>query len=258
MSRVKIVCLCVTENRADCFPIALASWLEQELPDEYGAQLLVLDRSAGPRTLDAVQSVTSIHDAHLNNIHYINTYRAGRAYGLTVAQRLTWGARFAFDDLDADLVTMWDDDDWSPPDRLRQTAELFVEYGGRCCFIGYREGFFVNARTWQGEQKVLDHFWGSSLTFSRGLDLDLLANGPWPGYDRAFVAGHPTVPQHELLAPEVRPIAFSHGRNVATFLAGPGFAMEPRLRKWLGPKSLAAASDFREFLIKHRVYPPQP
>lgn len=240
-----IGCLCVTENRAPCFPIALHSFMTQ----------------SPCRTLLLV--VTPSIEAYEAEV--VRAGLVGRVCWLphkgTFLERLTAGTEALFR-RGCSAVAVWDDDDWSPPDRLERTRKALT----RAPLCSYEHGWFVNLRTLHGAHVVTaPYLWGGTIAFTRAV---WDAVGPWgppvPGQDRAFVNRWQRPYDERPVAriaparPDCWPIAFSHGKNVSTWLKGHHEYMGDLLKAWLPDKVFEAVRAMQNLLIERREYPPQP
>lgn len=265
---MRIGCLCITENRAPIIGIALASYrvASKTLRDNHGTScdsvLLVQDASAG----DATRNVL-LH-CHVPTV-YQNTYGGPR---VDVATRVERGCRVLFDHYGCDYVTMWDDDDYAPHDRLAAIYNSVVntEKPGNDVYA-YTRGWFVNLRTLHGEWITAEYGWGGSLTFSRNTALACggFVGRNFPGYDREFTKECQAhggrlldLARCSTLAAAipllVDPVAFSHGKNCATWLNSSGQDVAFMLETRLPDEVWQAVKSAQKFLVDHRVFPPQP
>lgn len=275
---IKIACLCVTEDRAPIWPIALTSYLEQTGRELQGAGSFSpwLNCDSARTDPDVYYQAVSHLGPLLDNRHAGAPWRTGRPWqvirlslgGDPLPFRLARLINDAFYGEGADLVTVWDDDDYSPPDRLHLTAQAVADLDPRRSIVGgYNKGRFVNLVTLQGEEVDCPWgLWGASLTFNR---VAYEAAGGFsdrvsPGYDRSFVADlmerqGQNVQRFVLdVPPERRPMAFSHGKNIATWLKTRGEPMEARLKAWMPSSVFQAVKAGQGFLVERRVVPPQP
>jgi hypothetical protein len=228
---MKIGCLCIsTPDRSPVIGIALASYMSQTVD----AKLNVWDDCGN------------------------------------VTARLDEGCKYFFDVEAVDLVTVWDDDDFSPPNRLAATAYAFEHRDcpeNTMAVGGYRDGFFVNLRTLRGEYYHCppEHpVWGSTLTFTQ--DAWEAAGGfagrTVPGQDRSFVqdalkAGAELVHVEAPLNIH-KPHAFVHGKNIATTVIAPRehqLILAEQLRQAAPAAVWAEIQRARQFLVDRRVYP---
>jgi hypothetical protein len=248
---MKVGCICVTEKRAPVFGIALASFMSQSHRDRV---LIVSIRGSGAKHY---RDVRDRLQASGEPIKFLND-----AAGQTVPETIDEAVSVAFYEQKCDLVTMWDDDDYRP----RSSVSRFVEalnWSKTPMVASYTGGFFVNLRTLDGQLVEPDHLWGGCLTFNK--PAWELAGGftgkPFPGYDRAFVEvmGSRAKVGHLMhrFALNTTPIAFSHGRNVATWVKGETHPMEKYLERWMPGRVFAEVKRAQGFLIKRRIFPPE-
>lgn len=257
---MKIGCLVVTERRWPILPIAAASFATQTYADRV---LLVLDSTPEP-DVQALSELALLADPLVYN-------RSALTGPDTVPTRIDEGCGYLFYKLGCDAVAIWDDDDWAPPERLRLSAEA-LGAGAQVC--SYDRGYFVNLRSFRGHSVVPAWgSWGGGLCFTREAweDAGGFEERPMPGYDRSFVApflraevvpdGH-SVSTHRrrfrTLPTTQPPVAFSHGKNVATFLVERGEDMSGWLQRELPAAVLEAVLKARQYLIERRVFPLQP
>lgn len=259
----RIGCLCVTEDRAAVFGIALASWLTQDTPE--APSLLV--SLAGTQIGAYADVARRLHC--IRRVHWVNRYREVLLRLDRGASELLWRG-----DPRRNLVTMWDDDDWSPPDRLRLLADAYADADHDAPWVAsYTRGHFVNLRTLYGHAVELDAasdnpFWGGGLTFnqaayraaSASTSADVFASMKFPGYDREFVRRLRSIPTCQMVsipsANNNSPVAFSHGKNVATWLQHKGSDMREQLQEWLPKLVWDEVLRSSEFLHERRVFPP--
>jgi hypothetical protein len=266
---MKIGCCCVTEDRAPIFGIALSSFLTQDHKDK--VLMVVLKSEDVPKAVHAYETeVLRLADSDAQIL-----FLPGQGQkDMTVPERIDLGAEYLFN-MGCDLVTIWDDDDWSPVDRLATTADCYktivdLSGAGKRLVLGYNQGWFVNLRTLQGEVIRLsgnqeNPLWGSSLTFNR-MTWEKLKFGDreMPGYDRSFVQDCIRKGAYAVLGCErrdkewIRPVAFSHGRNVATWLKSCGEPMLDRLKRWMPQMCLDEVLRCQQLMIDTRTYPSQP
>lgn len=302
----RIGCLCVTDDRAPVFGIALASFLTQDYDN---AELLVLTPSPLPPYCDVIDRVMGTKRGYNEAFDkclaaYVQWDHKGRAVRICrtgsphVTENLDYGCKLMFEDSgmkDADgkplfrehcdIVTMWDDDDWSPPGRLFSTAQCSATNFALACgytmptqqevdsyrlLAGYNGGWFCNLKTLQGHEVLLNPetnpIWGGSLAFSKTTWrwLGGFRDRPFPGYDRSFVNDFKAkgVWIHAI-SPDCRngpigrgPIAFAHGKNVATWPKEPCVDMTEALSKELPHLVALEVSLASEFLKERRVHVP--
>lgn len=247
---MKITCLCVTEKREAIFGIAASSYGAQEHLDK---ELQV----ALPTGHDPSDYIAVLNRLAGYGVFY---WTCGEG---TIQERLDYGCIHAFK-RGADLVAIWDDDDFKPPSWLSLAAD---DYDGcdpeKPYLFASRQGWFVNLRTLRGEFHQLSHCWGGSLIFNEAAWAASggFAKGPWPGQDRAFVealAGKGTKVTFDFGKEQLGHVAFSHGKNVQTYLRGEGEPMKERFDRHLPLAVWNEVHVAREFLLKQGVYPPQP
>lgn len=249
----RIGCLCVTENRAPVLPIALTSFAAQTHENK---ELLIVEGGSGPAVLRVVDKCVPRLAGQIDLLIRHST----------VQQRLELGTATLFS-RGCDVVTMWDDDDYSPPDRLERTA-IVIAAGAEV--VSYEEGYFCSLRTFEGHKLNVSPFlWGGTLTFT---------NSAWhygggflnkscPGYDRELAAAATGIHEGVQLSPSGNgcqlgvlrggelPIAFVHGKNIATHLIEP---CTPLDLSGLPSAVKDALRDASAFLVAHRVFPHQP
>lgn len=269
---MKIGCLCVTENRSAILGIALASYETQRWSNR---ALLVVDTTS--------EFDTAARDACRKLPHALYWHR--RELAPTV-EKLDLGCNVLFHRLRCDLVAMWDDDDWSPPDRLTLAAEAYLSAFVRYPWVwSYTRGHFVSLRTLNGHEIACTPegaLWGGCLTFNEAAwaEAGRFATKPNVGYDREFVAA---LRQQDVgrLSPLLQivtappdaqlPVAFVHGHNVATQLCNPVEDYTERLLGvyarvlgsdggdgWLPPEVCTAVKHAQQFMVAHRAYPSEP
>jgi len=264
----RIACVCLTEERAPIWPIALTSYLTQ-IEGSFSTRLFC--DTGHTRWQEYVHaawawdSTRALAEARLWVSRDYDVMQLSLGDALTFRiERLVCHA-FAEG---ADLVTIWDDDDYAPPDRLQRIATAVADLDPAQPILGgYNTGWFVNLVTLQGEPIDCPWgFWGGSLTFNKvaweaaGGFRDRIV----PGYDRSFVSDllerrGQSVQRFVLEAPaESQPVAFSHGKNIATWLKTRGEPMATRLQAWMPPVVFEAVKAGQAFLIERRVVPPQP
>jgi len=245
----------VTENRAPIWGIGLTSFLTQAYSNRHLMVLLPPSQEA------AYRSAAAKFDDHRAAGRVLYVCVNDR---LTVPERLDLGCQMAFDS-GAGLVTVWDDDDWSPDDRLSRTANVPWD-DSLPCYCSYAAGWFVNLRTLMGEyiETLPAHLWGGTLTFNNAAWARAkgFAKNPMPGYDRAFqdaLKAAPESKQHRIhCGGRGDPIAFSHGKNVATWLKNPGTPMKDYMEVLMPPMVLSEVLRCQQLMIDTRTFPPQP
>jgi len=253
---MKIACIMVTEKRAPIWGIGLTSFLTQWHADKRLFVILPADQEV------AYRAAAKEFEQHpcWSRVTFV-----GVASGLTVQERKEIGCQVAFSD-GFDLVATFDDDDWAPPDRLVKTVSMMLSktipsYGS------YARGWFVNLRTLYGEfiETFPYHLWGGCLTFNESGFHQ--ANGfldkPFPGIDRAFMRDIKKCGEFkEYILPSSTgaeyPVAFSHGKNVSTWLKMKGTQMEGVLKMWMPSVVLKEVMRCQKLMVDTRTFPPQP
>jgi len=257
---MKITCVMVTEKRAPIWGIALASFFTQR---HRVKQLIVVLPN------DEVKSYQLFATAFVDNPGMKDViYMALEPSVYTVPERLDAGISAAFK-LDADAVAIWDDDDFSPVDRLTKTFEALRQCDDLIPgYASYTAGWFVNLRTLYGEYiETLPHYlWGGTLAFNEAAwhRAGRFSEKPMPGYDRAFQAALKEAPEskeYRLVRGRGDPVAFSHGKNVATWLKSRGSPMKRFLRGVVpNVPDLVRTEVLRcqQLMVSTRTHPPQP
>ena len=256
---MRIGCLMVTANRAPIAGIGISSFLAAYPATE--AILLILDnhdREASPPGYVVPTVVNRLrkfrrYDQPTQRI----VYEISRApSGIEqVPALIDVGCDRLFNDYACDVVAIMDDDDYSPVDRLAQTAAVFnVDKPPAVC--GYTSGWFVNLRTWYGERVTVEPLlWGGSLAFTHAAWRRRCFTGlPPRAYDRAFAAAFE---EGEKVRLEGSPIAFSHGKNVSTWPMSAGENLTALIEA-LPDTVLQEVKLAQKFLIDRRIFPPQP
>lgn len=257
---MRIGCLMVTENRAPIAGIGVASFAVQHPLRGADAVLLVLDNSPDPLGYGQVIKRLEPHLQPWQRILYYatdsNSYGTGPA---SVPSRIDLGCERLFEHHACDAVAIWDDDDHSALLRLALTVNALRGDDPPPAVLGYDRGWFVNLRTLRGEHiDVQPMLWGGSLAFTRAAWRKRMFVGlSSPGYDREFVA-HFTGRRAVLADDPTDPtFAFSHGKNVATWLTSPGVDLQAKVMAL--PYQVAyEVARAQKFLIDRRVFPPQP
>jgi hypothetical protein len=258
---MKIVCVMTTEDRAPIWGIGLASFLSQWHADRHLLVVLPAEQEK------AYQVAVSGLEAYpfMDRVHYLIPDAVdpiGNERG--VPQRLDMGCKAAWD-FGADLVAIQDDDDWNPPDWLAQANELQIEqFWDKPAYASYAKGWFVNLRTLRGEliKTFPHHLWGGTLIFNKAAweQAGGFYDKPFPGQDRAFMSklATPEVNEHHLCCKRGDPVAFSHGKNVATWLKSKGTQMEGVFKLWMPELVLNEVKRCQQLMIDTRTFPPQP
>lgn len=252
---MKIACVMVTEDRAPIWGIGLSSFLSQHHVDRHLIVVLPGDEEK------AYQVAATGFNSHpyMDRVHYIPLFGGART---NVPQRLDMGCQSAFA-FGADLVAIWDDDDWSPVDRLDKTAgQPWSDLPG---YASYTQGWFVNLRTLRGEliRPLPSHLWGGTLAFNKAAwdRAGGFCDKPMSGYDRAFqkaVKKSPESKEYRLQRGMGEPVAFSHMKNVATWLRSKGTPMGGVLASWMPEIVLNEIKRCQRLMVDTNTYPPQP
>jgi hypothetical protein len=252
---MKIACVMTTEDRAPIWGIGLASFLSQWHADRHLLVVLPAEQEK------AYQVAVSGLEAYpfMDRVHYLIPDAVdplGNERG--VPQRLDMGCKAAWD-FGADLVAIQDDDDWNPPDWLVQANEQMWD---KPAYASYMQGWFVNLRTLRGEliKTFPHHLWGGTLTFNKAAweCAGGFYDKPMPGYDRAFQSKLREGRQHCLRGGRGEPVAFSHAKNVSTWLKSKGTPMEGVFKLWMPELVLNEVERCQQLMVDTRTYPPQP
>lgn len=142
--QTSVTCLCLTRNRREWLPRAIACFLAQTY--EHRDLLIIADG-------DDVSDIVPANDPRIR---------------LVLSDKLSIGAKRNFGVLLAqgDVVATWDDDDHSRPERIGHQISLLSE--ARKSVTGYRRMRFVNRiGQWVLYEGSPDYAVGTSLTFSR-------------------------------------------------------------------------------------------
>jgi hypothetical protein len=243
---MKVCAVMMTEGRAQIAPIAFASFAAQQFDGdaELHVDLPYTQRGIYQRALTAPTPTTQWYDAEQQLPEKRRTSIVGSA----------------FMDYSVDVVTIWDDDDYSPPRRLAATCAAVALWHPRPVVVSYTSGFFVNARTLQGSKVEVPHLWGGCLTFNRAAFRLTDGFRTWPGEDRDFVRQAERrgakVVEVTTARDEHLPVAFIHGRNTATHPRSEQVDLEPFLRRHMPPAVFSEVKRFQAFCIERRVFPP--
>jgi len=275
---MKIGCAMVTEDRSAIWGIGLASYLTQTYADTFlsalaapigdyvdGALVRLTDAAPAGNLASALVSVSASAPKPVR-VGARTTRERGSAAVLTLLDN---AVRRLFEVAKCDVVALFDDDDWSPPDRLAQVARVADDYMraydnlDKVPFVcSYDRGWMVNLRTFEGLELKLLHLWGSTLAFNKQAWLlaDGFSPGPWPGQDRAFIE---RVARRggvlHALGGVLAPINFCHNKNVASFAVGDGLAPlardEPPL-SLLPPMVQREVLRGQALMIDRNIWPP--
>jgi len=277
---MKIGCITISEQRSSIWGISLASFITQTYEnavlhayvDNVNAYAGVLDRLTGfGKASDNVSVVGMGITGKRDRMRAVMIHtRAPALLGADgVPTSLDVGIRSLFEE-DCDIVTIWDDDDFAPIDRLQRTASEFKRFTAGIGALdkmpivaSYRSGWMINLRTFEGRFLQLDHFWGGCLAFNKQawLIADGFAPGSNPGYDRSFVTRlhrRSAVGSLDLTQDRVNlPIAFCHDKNVASFCVGDDvFDCAEQTRAVLPPLVRREVLAAKQLMMDKRVFPP--
>jgi glycosyltransferase involved in cell wall biosynthesis len=119
-----ITCLCLTRNRREWIPKAIANFLAQTYPNK---ELLIL--SDGEPVHDLIP-----RDERIRHIPIEKSFCIGkkRNFGIPQAQ--------------GEIIAHWDDDDWSAPERLSRQVSHLLETGK--AVAGYHAMYFTDGSAW--------------------------------------------------------------------------------------------------------------
>lgn len=269
---MKIGALMVTEDRGPIWGIGLASYLTQTHPD---ARLLVYADPLGDY-LDTLARLTDAPPASnfgallvavagtMPKPVRVEARLANERGCETVSKLLDKGAEKLFA-AGCDLVALFDDDDWSPSNRLAYAAAAVADIARGAgsldkhpILCSYASGWMINLRTFEGLLCRPPYLWGSALTFNKQawLQADGLA-GPWPGFDALFTK---RLRQRgglvEIVDPGDGPINFCHNKNVASFAVGPELEdCSAAVHARLPPAVLREVLAGQQLMIDRRVFP---
>jgi len=255
---MKIVCLMITESRAPIWGIGLSSFLTQWHADKH--LVVVLPFGQKDDYIAAATASGLTQHACWQNVQFV--VQAGNT-----RLRLDAGCGFAFHYLKADLVAIFDDDDWAPPDRLVKTNDINWN-SSIPSYCSYTRGWFVNLRTLYGEyiETFPEHLWGGCLTFNKaGLEAaDGWAGKPQPGKDRAFMEAIKASGRYreyrliQITGGRGDPVAFSHGKNLSTWLRKKGTPMGGLMKLWMPLLVWSEVLRCQQLMVDTRTFPPQP
>jgi hypothetical protein len=272
----------VTEDRSAIWGIGLASYLTQTYADTFlsalaapigdyvdGALVRLTDAAPAGNLASALVSARATVSVSATAPKPVRVGARSERGGAAVPALLDSAVRRLFEVAKCDVVALFDDDDWSPPDRLAQVARVADDYMqaydnlDKIPFAcSYDRGWMVNLRTFEGRELKLLHLWGSTFAFNKQAWLlaDGFSPGPWPGQDRAFlerVARRGGV--LHALGGVFAPINFCHNKNVASFAVGDGLTPlgvdEPPL-SGMPPMVLREVLRGQAFMIDRGIYPP--
>ena len=137
-----MTCLCLTRNRREWLPQAIACFLQQIYPNR---ELLILSDGADVR--DLVPADPRIRLLHL-------------AYA-GIGEKRNFGCSQAA----GDLVAHWDDDDYSAPERLADQVSRLLAAGK--AVTGYRSMRFSDGEKWWRYEGKPTFALGTSLVYRK-------------------------------------------------------------------------------------------
>lgn len=138
-----MTCLCLTRNRRQWLPKAIACFQSQTYPR---IELLIL--ADGDDVLDLIPDddrIRLIHLAERRNIGEKRNFGCGYALG--------------------DVICHWDDDDHSAPGRLARQIEMLNETGLKVA--GFSSMRFTDGQTWWKYKGNKNYALGTSLCYRR-------------------------------------------------------------------------------------------
>jgi O-antigen biosynthesis protein len=138
-----VTCLCVTRNRRQWIPKAIACFLSQTYP--YRELLILAD---GESVRDLVPADNSI-----------------RLLELEGAARIGEKRNLGCDRALGDIILHWDDDDWSAPGRIADQVSRLLE--SKLAVTGYRSMRFTDGAKWWLYQGTPLFALGTSLCYRR-------------------------------------------------------------------------------------------
>lgn len=244
MNKPKIGCICVTENRSELIKIPLLNFNNQ---DYCNKSLFISINSSNFGKY--VKQFDSIDNISMRLIVNHDNYNVTKRIDILCSDAFT---------MNCDIVTFFDDDDWSPYDRLSLTSRIFNKYDLDIPLIAsYGEGWFCNLRTLRAELVKCRNWplWGGCLSFNKAAYKLVGGFGQFkcPGYDRNFMS---RIANIEIINSEIKPVAFSHGKNVATWLKDSGEPFEDFLIENMEQDEFDNIKKIQKFLIKRRIFPP--
>lgn len=134
-----VTCLCITKNRRQWLPRAIAYYQAQSYPRR---ELLIV--ADGESVVDLIP-----HDPSIRLIHEAGNIGTKRNLGCQEAR--------------GSIVLHWDDDDRSAPERIAdQVARL--EASGKAV-TGYWSMLFTDGRQWWEYRRAKDYVLGTSLAY---------------------------------------------------------------------------------------------
>ena len=149
-----------------------------------------------------------------------------------VLEALDDGCLHLFDMMHCEYVAIWDDDDYSPTDRLALSVEALLECNAHApALASYPAGWFCNLLTLKANfidvQGVANHLWGGGLMFNLAAYKALggFRGASWPGQDRELQEAVRRT--SGLLIPLEDcdlPVAFVHGKNISSKMYSAGDA----------------------------------
>ena len=259
MPNLKIGCLCVTKgDRAPVFGISFASYVSQHSRQK-ATMLTVGTKGINWQPyVDVIKRVNYFDGVVGALVDKEVAFLTPKQPDLTVCQCIDLGCAELFVNHKCDLVTFWDDDDWAPSERVKMLSNLHDING--IWTAGYSKGWFCNLRTLRAEHiDCVDWgLWGGSITFNRRTweDLGGFAHRPLIAYDRSFVTDCLIKSGKVfILKGACPPVAFSHGKNVATWCKGKVEPFEEKLKKWMSAVCFVEVKLGQQFLIDRRIFP---
>lgn len=138
-----VTCLCLTRNRRQWLPKAIACYLAQ---DYEARELLII--ADGEDVRDLVPERGDIRLIHV-------------AEGWRIGEKRNFGASRAR----GGIIAHWDDDDCSAPDRLSDQAQRLSESGK--AVTGYQSMVFTDGEGWWRYQGAKDFALGTSLCYRK-------------------------------------------------------------------------------------------
>lgn len=159
-----VTCLCVTKNRRDWLPKAIACYLTQSYQPR---ELLIVADGEDVRDL-----IPERPDIRLIQVERDRNIGIKRNFGVEHSR--------------GKYVAHWDDDDVSAPDRLRDQIDRLR--AAKLSVTGYSQMDFTDGRTWWTYTGDTDHAPGSSLLYEREWALTHTFKPLQVGEDGHFVA----------------------------------------------------------------------
>lgn len=232
----KVGCLCISAGRSVLLPIALRSYEAQT----YSNKMLLIEYGV-PRD--------------------------------KLTEAIDNGCRSLFFDRGCTYVAIWDDDDYSPPDRLHRSVDALHEWHSpqMPALVSYQAGWFCNLETLRAERIDVapnGHLWGGAMTFNEAawVVMGYFGGKPVPGYDRVLQSavrecGRGSLTVTLSVAADggaSLPVAFCHGRNMATFMGTPGVSTLDGAAPGMPQKVREAVDAARDYMLRHGLHVPAP